>query len=43
MGQREEEYGDKARLAPCKLSLVNQSETLQEGRLYVNDEVKRIC
>ena len=39
---KQKEFGGKSRSAPCKLSLKNQSETLQESRSYINDEVKRI-
>ena len=42
MMQTQKEYGNKGLLAPCKLSLANQSETLPESRLYINNEVKRI-
>ena len=31
--EKQKEYDGKARLAPCKLSLVNQSEAQQESRL----------
>ena len=39
---KQQEYGGKALLAPCKLSFANRSENLRESRLYVNAEVKRI-
>ena len=40
--ENQKEYGGKARWALCKLFLANRSETLSKGRLYVNDEVKRL-
>ena len=39
-GVTEKECCGKALPAPCKLSLANQSENLQERRSYINDEVK---
>ena len=40
--EKKKEYGGKTLSAPCKLSVANRSETLQESQSYVNDAVKRI-
>ena len=39
--EKQKEFEGKARSAPCKLFFVSQSETLQEGKSYVNDQVKK--